>query len=96
MGKPKVFLLVAVLASIGTSVQAQSVLKQDCIYQGRAYSDGTTNPIVRCVIAALGGRLPRFKPPSSAFMSAEPFLMGQAMLRERFATARPALGNDAA
>jgi len=45
MDKPKVFLLVAVLASIGTSVQAQTVLKQDCIYQGRAYSDGTTNPI---------------------------------------------------
>ena len=50
--------------------------------------------LVRSVLPALERPLLKFNPPDSASTRAEPFLMGQAMLRERFATVRPALGSD--
>ena len=41
MGKLKILLLAAAFAFIGTAAQAQM---KECFYQGKAYSDGATNP----------------------------------------------------
>jgi hypothetical protein len=43
MSKLKIFLLAAALAFTGGVAQAQ--VKQQCSYEGKAYSDGATNPI---------------------------------------------------
>ncbi len=45
MSKLKILLLAAALVFTGTVAQAQVQVKQQCSYEGKAYSDGTTNPI---------------------------------------------------
>ena len=81
----KTILMPAALTLIG-SAQAQTPSKQPCSFEGRVYADGATNPIGQVCVAGAWGMLLTFNPPSSASMLAEPFLMGQPTLRERFAT----------
>ena len=45
MSKLKILLLAAALVFTGTVAQTQVQVKQQCSYEGKAYSDGTTNPI---------------------------------------------------
>ena len=51
MSKLNILLLTAAIVLIGSAAQAQSQLKQDCVYQGKAYADGTTNPIGQVCVA---------------------------------------------
>ena len=43
MGKLKILLLAAIL--VFTGAVAQALVKQQCSYEGKVYSNGTTNPI---------------------------------------------------
>ena len=45
MSKLKILLLAAALPFTGSVAQTQVQVKQQCFYQGKAYSDGTTNPV---------------------------------------------------
>ena len=75
MSKLKIFLLAAALAFTGAVAQAQ--VKQQCSYEGKAYSDGATNPIGQVCNSGTWG---------NASTKAGPFRTAQQMLRGRYVT----------
>jgi hypothetical protein len=81
MNKLKILLLAAALVFTGTVAQTQ--VKQQCSYEGRAYADGAINPIGQVCNSGTWELLLKFN-RSNASTKAGPFRTARQMLRARY------------